>query len=58
MSDLWSQIIADILNKIIIQMANSLAAGKIDAALIASSGIKRLGSFREKLYQSLNPGVY
>lgn len=93
-SDLWSQIMADILNKNIIQMANPIAAGTIGAALIAGLGIKRLSSFREfktkvkekavyhpnpanreiydrlyqgfrtvhkrleKLYQSLNPGVY
>jgi len=47
MSDLWSQIMADILNKTIIQMVNPIAAGTIGAALIAGLGIKRLSSFRE-----------
>ena len=47
MSNLWSQIMADILNKKIIQMTNPIASGTIGAALIAGIGIGKLNSFRE-----------
>ncbi len=47
MSKVWCQIMADVLGKEIIQMANPMAAGTIGAALIAGTSIGTLSSFRE-----------
>ncbi|TFG05189.1 MAG: hypothetical protein EU536_02785 [Promethearchaeota archaeon] len=47
MSNIWCQIMADVLEKDIIQMANPMAAGTIGGALIAALGIGKLNSFRE-----------
>ncbi len=47
MSNLWSQIMADILNKKILQMENPIAAGTIGSSLVAGLAIDRMGSFRE-----------
>jgi xylulokinase len=57
-SNLWSQIMADILNKIIIQMANPIAAGTIGAALIAGMGIGRLSGFHEFKKKVVEKAVY
>ncbi|MHA1264528.1 MAG: xylulokinase [Candidatus Helarchaeota archaeon] len=47
MSNIWSQIMADVLDKEIIQMANPMASGTMGGALIAGIGIGELKSFRE-----------
>ena len=47
MSDIWSQIMADVLGKTIIQMVNPIASGTMGAALIAGIGIGKLSSFQE-----------
>ncbi len=47
MSNIWSQILADVLGKTIIQMASPMTSGTVGAALIAGLGIGRLSSFRE-----------
>ncbi len=46
-SNIWSQIMADVLGKKIIQMANPIASGTIGAALIAGIGIGTLNNFSE-----------
>jgi xylulokinase len=47
MSNIWSQIMADVLGKDIVQMASPMASGTIGAALIAGMGIGDMSSFRE-----------
>ncbi len=47
MSDIWCQIMADVLGKDIIQMANPMVSGTIGGALVAGMGIGDLSSFRE-----------
>ncbi|MHA1130704.1 MAG: xylulokinase [Candidatus Helarchaeota archaeon] len=46
-SDIWCQIMADILGKDIIQMANPLVSGTIGGALVAALGIGELNHFRD-----------
>jgi len=47
MSNLWSQIMADVLGKTILQMEYPIAAGTIGCSLVAGLAIGRLKSFRD-----------